>query len=100
MQGRRDTETVQLRRHHMGAARRVREKNQLFARRVQLLQRIDNAGKDGNAVMHDTPQIEHEPVIVSGDIAQALQYRYTHGRSPAVNGVEGGSWLNRGSPNR
>jgi hypothetical protein len=50
--------------------------------------------------MHDTPEIEYEPVVASSDFAQAVQNRHTHGRSPAVNGVEGGSWLRRGSPNK
>ena len=100
MQGSRDAETVQLRRHQMGAARRVREENQFLFRRVQLPQRIDNAGEDRNPVMYDTPEIEYETVVVSSDFAQSLQNRHTHGRSPAVNGVEGGSWLRRGSLNK
>ena len=100
MQRSRDTETVQLRRHQMGAARRVREENQFLFRRVQLPQRIDNARKDLNPVMNNTPEIEYEPVVVFSDFAQALQNRHTHGRSPAVNGVEGVSWLRRGSPNK
>ena len=69
MQGSRDTETVQLRRHQMGTAWCVREENQLLVRRVQLPQRIDNVGKDRNPVMHDTPEIEYESVVVSSDVA-------------------------------
>ena len=61
---------------------------------------VDNARKDGYAVMHHAPQVEDEPVVALHDSVHALQDGGRHGRYPAVNRAEGGSWLKRGSPNK
>ena len=95
-----DTEAVELFRDNVGAARRVRQEDQLLAGSVKSLKGIHHAGKYGDAVMHDAPEIEDKTFIPVYDIAQALEYWDAHGRSPAVSGVSGGSWLFRGSPKR
>ena len=95
-----DTEAVELFRDNVGAARRVRQEDKLLAGSVKSLQGIYHAGKDGDAVVHDAPEIEDKTFILVDDIAHALEDWDAHGRSPAVSGVSGGSWLFRGSPKR
>ena len=100
VQCRGNAKPVKLRCDDFGSPRGIGEEDQFLGCVLEPFECVDNAWKDGYAVMHHAPKVKDEPVVALGDSVHALQDGGRHGRSPAVNRAEGGSWLKRGSPNK